>query len=80
MRLWSGNEERAAGEEMARIRETYEAKRVWPEGMPERVNGEPNRVFLERFVNEVVEDREGLDGAGVAEVSVFSASSKTAGT
>jgi len=78
VRLWSDNEARLAAEEMKSTRLAYEATGYWPAGMPETANMAANEMFLERFVNDIVEDREALDGATVSEVSV--AFSKSPGT
>ena len=41
----------------------------WPEGMPETVNSTPNDCFLERFINDIVEDKDALNDATVPWVS-----------
>lgn len=43
----------------------YEATANWPEGMPEIANMAANEMFLERSVNDIVEDRAALDRATV---------------
>ncbi|KAG4416540.1 hypothetical protein IFR04_010334 [Cadophora malorum] len=71
LRLWSDRELQFATRMMQRLRRKYEYKFDWPEGMPETVNSTPNDCFLERFINDIVEDKDALNDATVPWVSDY---------
>jgi len=72
LRLWSDTEVQSATKRIYGIgglRGKYEFKYYWPERMPEIASSIPNELFLGRFVNDIVEDKEKLNEATVAQVS-----------
>jgi len=69
VRLWSDNELSFASDEMQRSRSVYEMRKNWPEGMPTSPSTLLNELFLSRFVNDTVEDKEALDGATPLQLS-----------
>ncbi|KAL5327256.1 hypothetical protein ACEPPN_004950 [Leptodophora sp. 'Broadleaf-Isolate-01'] len=74
LRLWSDTELQSATEQiqgLQGLREAYEFRFHWPEEMPETANSIPNEVFLGRFANDIVEDKETLNEATVPQVSEY---------
>ncbi|KAH6666092.1 hypothetical protein B0J14DRAFT_605291 [Halenospora varia] len=69
IKMWNEVEKKDAAQQMTKVRVVYEATKAdWPAGMPETANGSGNRQFWERFVCDIIEDREALEGASVSQI------------